>query len=164
MLSLMILMVFVVVVWSVAVVIHNMAVLNGATELSAQEALIVYDRQNYRGFDAGNVPGGGTYIANQVANSVFSENIRPLLGGHGASNKGVVDQIIVECGPDISSLSVASCSAGNPDMARVERIRVIAHAQAPFFLLGFMQKVPAVNKALTLHSTGEAVYSGPVGQ
>ncbi len=157
----------IVVVVGVATVIHNQSVLNGAAQLAAQQGLVTYDRQTYRGDDPGQVAFRNSY---NVAAAVAREDSQNMMASQARGDSGPGSVVLASsdyqlvCGSDFNSLSPYSCLSADPNGARAEKVTVTIHANTKLLMLDFFSFIPAVPSEVTLTAKASAVSEGPSGR
>lgn len=136
--------------WGVALIVYNKSQLATATQLSAQAALLTYDRSTYRGRDVDDLYERAAARATRIAGVVFRENTCGMLRDQFSSGRPLEVcgdpsdaeipgfELEIECAPRLgeSGWSAEGChGSGDPDEAKAIRARVRAEAQAPYFFL-----------------------------
>lgn len=163
--GIMLIVVCTIVVVGVAIVVHNQSVLNGAAQLAAQQALMNYDRQSYRGDDS-----DGSYFrsAANVAYSIAQENSRNLLAGldsgSGVASPASLQSFTLECGPDFDAMSDEGCNANDPNDARAEKVTVTITARTSFLFFDLFSFLPKMPSSISQTATASAVSRGPEGR
>lgn len=126
-----------VVVWSVAVAIYNQSKLQTATQLSAQGALLVYDRETYRGQNVGFSYFAAVGRAQNVADSLFQTNACGMVPDQTRGETPVdcdnpdpdAMDLTIECAAGLDGpYSARSCVTGGAAQARALRVQTEAHA------------------------------------
>lgn len=129
-----------VIVWSIAVAIYNQSKLQTATQLSAQGALLVYDRETYRGHSVGPGYFAAFGRAIDVSESLFQTNACGMVPDQ-TSGETPIDcgdassgdfKLEIQCAPDLDSTdalySRRNCAAGGVNSARALRVQTSADA------------------------------------
>lgn len=143
--------------WGVAVLLHNQTVLDGATQLAAQEGVIVYDRTSYREGDVT----AAREAAEQAAFWVYDESSLWLIGDQYGVNLPFADKPVLEiaCAPDYSAaFSPGACGTSN---GRVARMSVDGSAPSSFFLLDIFSVATREQHDANLRSRGVSFSAGP---
>lgn len=153
--------------WGVAAMLHNQAVLNGATQLAAQESLIVYDRLTFREDSEVN-QNNAEIEARAVAEDVYYESARGVVseqfvgGSVGESRALVVNALDwqIHCGPDWGvNMQPGNCGTG--DNGRVEQVVTRATSPAGLWLVDWINNVSPSQESFTLSARGAAYAAGP---
>jgi hypothetical protein len=151
----------------IASVMNNQAVLNGAAQMAAQQALVDYDRSTYRGGD----PGGASFEhAYRVAVSVAREDSRNMIASQEKGDTAPTaaelqpSDFSLECGPDFNNLSAGNCNSPDPNSSKAEKITVTLHAQVKLLMLQMGSWLPGIPSQWTISSTSYAVSEGPQGR
>lgn len=156
-----------IVVVGIASVMNNQSVLNGAAQMAAQQALVDYDRQTYRGADPGNSARDHAY---RVAVSVAREDSRNMIAsqvkGDTAPSPAELQpgDFQLVCGPDFSALDANNCNGSTPDFARAEKVTVTLHANVKLLMLDIGSWLPGIPSSWTITATSYAVSEGPQGR
>jgi hypothetical protein len=145
--------------WSGAVLLHNQAVVQGATQLAAQESIMAYDRSNYR-----DVRGGQAQITG-TAQAVYAESAKGLLDDPFKTSRPVAQgfQVSFACAATYpnqgGSFSPGNCGSGTG--GRVEQIDVQGNAPTGAWVLDFINGVAAQKRDYVLSGHGVAYSAGP---
>lgn len=165
--SILLIFVMTVLFWGVAAMLHNQAVLNGATQLAAQESLIVYDRLTFRKDTDANQDAAEAE-ARATAVDVYYESTRGMLnerfvGGSFTESRELAANALtwqITCGRDWgSSLSNGNCGQG--DDGRVEQVTANATAPAGLWLVDWLNDASPSRADATLSARGAAYAAGP---
>lgn len=156
-----------IVVVGIASVMNNQSVLNGAAQMAAQQALVYYDRNTYRGNDiADTVRNNAELVAASVATEDSRNMIASQVKGDTAPSPATLadSDFSITCGPDFSDLSAGNCTSAGPNFSRAEKVTVTLHAQVKLLMLDIGGWIPGVPSAWTITATSYAVSEGPVGR
>jgi len=145
------------VVWALATIIFNQAILNGSAQMAAHESIIVYDRGSYR--DALNQTASDDAFG--TATAIVNEDTRGLVGADNtpssdASNLPDSADFELDCAPDFGATFQPCETSGG----RVERATVTIDSTTTYRLFDTILGAVTPNE-LTQHATGYAYSSGP---
>ena len=150
-----------IVFWGVAAMLHNQAVLNGGTQLAAQESLMAYDRFTY---SEGVRSNQALADASAVASDIYQESAHGLLDDQFKTTRPTPDAIAfsIACAPDYASRpgSSSNCGLANAQ-GRIETVTVSGGAPAATWMADFLNGVSYKKTNLHLHSTAQATSGGP---
>lgn len=148
MLSIILLFVAFYCMWGAALVVYNQSRLNTAAQLSAQSAVVIFDRSTYRGIDPDGLYARALNRAQKVAYSVYNENTCGMLPnqftgevpesgcGGPVGVKPENYEISIQCSAALTAgYSTNNCHSGGIANAQALRVRVRAETVSPFDLL-----------------------------
>lgn len=146
--------------WACAIVVYNQAIINGATQLAASQALTMYDRMTYRGQPSNQAMNTASVIANSVFNEASQNLLNDQFGTGDPQGEAAISVDPISCATDYGQpFSPANCSGyGN---ARVEKLTVHSSSNVSIWWLTPLMDNSAFNYLLTIGADGTAYSAGP---
>jgi hypothetical protein len=150
--------------YTLSAALHNQAVMNGATQLAAQESIMAYDRLAYRTESPTRQQVLQGQIT-QIATDVYQESARGLLAGFGSAKPSAQPISFpngqpLACGSDYVNFSPGNCGTG--DGGRIEQLQVEGTAPMSLSFLGSIVNLSSGSQAsASLHAIGVAYSAGP---
>lgn len=154
--------------FGVAAMLHNQAVLNGATQLASQESLMAYDRFTYSEGAAGRRNLAIAEAAN-IANDVYREGAHGLIDDQFQVSQPAQHIMAMgfdlKCAPDYATAadgggSAGSCGATDAS-GRIETVIVSGGAPAATWLTDPLNGIPYTRINNYLSSSAKATSGGP---
>ena len=147
--------------WAVAEVIFNQAILNGSSQMAANQALLVYDRESYRSTYNPDAYTDALNVVTQIVN-VDGQNMA------GSSvNSGSSSDSFLTAGGDFSLYCASSFDGfSTPQLCQnssgpVEQAVVKLVSSSTYVLIEDLVNASAAKQFGLQHATGYAYSSGP---